>query len=82
MTLLQDLQDKTPRTTRTTRLGSRPEYYTDMLALFKVIAFDAPLYGYAIAVALIWVVCFIDFAHLPPEAFTDISWSKFIPHFA
>lgn len=82
MTILQARQDVTARTTKTTRLGSKLEYYTDMLNLFKVIAFDSPMYGYAIAGLLIWVVCFIDFAHLPPEAFLDISWSKFIPHFA
>lgn len=81
MTLLQGRKDTTSGATKNTRLGSKPEYYTDRLNLFKVIVFDSPLYGYAIAVVLIWVVCFIDFAYLPSEAFLDISWSEFIPHF-
>lgn len=37
---------------------------------------------YAVGSISIDVLCFIDFAHLPPEAFVDISWSKFVPHFS
>lgn len=37
---------------------------------------------YAVGSVSVDVLCFIDFAHLPPEAFADISWSKFVPHFS
>lgn len=45
-----------------------------------VLALSFPMY--VAASASIFVLCFIDLFHLPPGAFTDILWSKFIPHFS
>lgn len=49
---------------------------------FAVACFCFVRSGHLIATFSIWVICFIDFVHLPPAAFVDISWTKFIPHFA
>lgn len=53
-----------------------------ILMALHLVVFSMSCLIYAAASVSIYVLCFIDFAHLPPEAFTDIAWSKFIPHFS
>lgn len=76
--LLLDLQDDQSKQNKVLMLSSWS--LCMCLLLTRKMVFILWLGLYIVARAFLVVECFIDLAHLPDSAFTEVNWSSYFPH--